>query len=153
MTTLRFELPGHPQGKGRARAYRQGNFIKHYTPEQTRSYEGMVRLAAAEAMAGRSPYEGPVELDVLAVFAVPQSFSKRKRAAALGNNLRPTKKPDMDNIIKAISDAMNGVVFKDDCQIVTGFYAKVYGEAPKVAVTVRTLGEEHADRTTAQSGH
>lgn len=136
---ITFELAGHPQGKGRARAYRVGNFIKHYTPAETRSYEGMIRDAASREMNGREPADGPVEMLLTAVFDVPRSFSKKKQQLALGNNLRPTKKPDIDNIVKAFCDAINGVVFKDDCQIVSGQYAKVYGPAPKVVVTVKPL--------------
>lgn len=136
---LTFTLAGHPQGKGRARAFVRGGHVGHYTPEKTRSYEGMIREAATTEMAGRTPTPEPVEVTLTAFFDVPKSFSKRKRAAALGNNIKPAKKPDIDNIIKAFVDAMNGVVFRDDCQIVRGEYAKVYGPAPMVVVTVTPL--------------
>lgn len=136
---LTFELPGKPQGKGRARSFRRGNFIGHYTPEETRSYEGMIRDIAHREMNGRLPTEEPVQVTLTAVFDIPKSFSKKKRMLAIGNNIKPAKKPDIDNIIKAFVDAMNGVVFKDDCQIVLGEYAKVYGPVPHVVVTVRPL--------------
>lgn len=130
-------LAGDPQGKGRARAFRRGNFIGHYTPEKTRSYEGMIRTAAMDAMAGRPIFEQPVEVELSAIFAIPASFSQKKRAAALAGEIKPAKKPDADNIVKAWTDAMNGVVFRDDAQIVKGTFAKVYGPAACVAVTVR----------------
>ena len=136
---LTIVLAGHPQGKGRARSFLRGSHIGHYTPEKTRSYEGMIREAATTEMAGRLPTPDPVEVTLTAFFDVPKSYSKTKRAAALGNSLLPAKKPDIDNIIKAFVDALNGVVFKDDCQIVRGVYAKVYGPAPQVVVTVRPL--------------
>ncbi len=142
--TLTFELPGHPQGKGRARAFRRGNFIGHYTPAETRSYEGMIREAAYREMDGREPTRAPVEVILTAIFDVPQSFSKKKRAEALANHLKPAKKPDIDNIGKAFQDAMNGVVFRDDSQIVWVTYAKVYGLVPKVVVTVKPLYEPSA---------
>lgn len=132
-------LSGDPQGKGRARAYRVGNFIKHYTPEKTRTYEGMIRTAAMDAMSGREIIANPVEIELTAVFAVPASWSQKKRAAAIGGSLRPAKKPDIDNVIKAWTDAMNGVVFADDCQIVRGSFEKLYGPAPMVSVTVREV--------------
>ena len=118
--SITFELAGHPQGKGRARAYRRGNFIGHYTPEKTRSYEGMIRTAAMEAMGSHHPLDCPVQVTLCAFFDIPKSFSKKKRAAAITGEIKPAKKPDIDNIIKAWVDAMNGVVFKDDCQIVRG---------------------------------
>lgn len=134
-----FHVPGPPHGKGRARAYRRGNFIGHYTPEKTRSYEAMVRFAAEEAMKDRARFEGAVSVQITAVFDIPASYSKSKRSAALANLLQPAKKPDLDNIVKAFCDGMNGIVIKDDAQIVRGTYAKVYGAKPMVVATVRPL--------------
>ncbi len=131
-----FSLAGHPQGKGRARAVRRGNFIGHYTPEKTRSYEGMLRHEATVAMAGRAPFDVPVAIVISAHFDVPASWSKPKRAAALANQSKPGKKPDLDNIVKAVVDACNGVVFKDDALIVRSECAKVYGATPCVAIEV-----------------
>jgi Holliday junction resolvase RusA-like endonuclease len=134
---ITFEVPGHPQGKGRARSSNAGGFVRHYTPEKTRSYEGIIRTMAYAEMAGREPTDQPVELLVTAIFDVPKSFSKAKRAMALGNAIKPAKKPDLDNIAKAITDAMNGVVFKDDAQIVICTLAKIYGEVPRVVATIK----------------
>lgn len=136
-TVITFTLPGHPQGKGRARAFRRGDFIGHYTPEKTRSYEGMLRDAAARAMGDLPPFAVPVEVEVSAIFDIPASWSRRRRNDALAGIERPGKKPDIDNIIKAVVDACNGVVFKDDALIVQGKYSKVYGPAPMVGITVR----------------
>jgi len=136
---LTFQLAGHPQGKGRARAFRRGNIVGHYTPAATRSYEGMIRDAAVQEMRGREPTRAPVEVMLTAVFGIPRSFSKKKHAAAICGELWPVVKPDISNIIKAFEDSMNGVVYHDDVQIVAGRYAKVYGTAPKVVVTVKPL--------------
>lgn len=130
-------LAGEPQGKGRARAFRRGSFIGHYTPEKTRTYEGMIRTAAMDVMADRPPIETPVALYIRAVFAPPSSWSKRKRAAAIAGLIRPAKKPDIDNILKAWSDALNGVVYRDDVLIVRVSVDKRYGPAPMVIATVR----------------
>ena len=110
--------------------------MRHYTPEATRSYEGMIRAMAYQEMAGREPTDRPVHMQMTAYFDVPKSYSKLRRARALGKEMFPTKKPDLDNIAKAFLDAMNGVVFKDDCQVVWHEFAKMYGPAPMVVVTV-----------------
>lgn len=136
---IRIEVAGKPQGKGRARSFRRGNFIGHYTPENTRTYEGLIRSAAIEAMNGHGRIEGPVELRLTAIFDVPESYSRTKRSEALAGVLKPTKKPDLDNIIKAFCDGLNGVVFKDDVQIVRGEYAKKYGPEAKVVALVVPL--------------
>lgn len=130
-------LSGNPQGKGRARAYRVGNFIKHYTPEKTRTYEGMIRTAAMDVMGDRPPISDAIEFDLCAVFSIPQSWPDKKQLRAMSGELKPTKKPDADNILKTWADAMNGVVFVDDCQIVKATLRKCYGDRPGVTVTVR----------------
>lgn len=132
-------LAGEPQGKGRARSFRRGNFIGHYTPEKTRTYEGMIRTAAMAELRGAAPLDEPVELMLRAVFSVPASWSSRKRAAALTGAIRPAKKPDYDNILKAWSDALNGVAYRDDALIVRVSFEKRYGPAPLVVATVRAL--------------
>lgn len=130
-------LAGHPQGKGRARSFIRNGHVAHYTPDKTRSYESMIRGAAMDAMGQAAPILTPVAVHLRAVFDIPASYSKAKRAAALTGELLPAKKPDLDNVIKAWLDGMNGVVFKDDVQVVRGEYAKVYGPQPMVVVTVR----------------
>jgi Holliday junction resolvase RusA-like endonuclease len=136
---LTFSVAGHPQGKGRARAFVRGGHVGHYTPEKTRSYEGMIRFMAQQEMAGREPMLGPVGVRLTALFDVPQSWSKTKKMRAITNDILPAKKPDLDNIMKAFVDAMNGVVFKDDCQIVHSYCDKRYGPAPQVIVTVAPI--------------
>lgn len=132
-------VAGDPQGKGRARAFRRGNFVGHYTPEKTRTYEGIIRSIAMDAMTGRLPIEVPVEIELSIIFAVPASWSQKKRALALAGEMKPAKKPDADNVIKAFTDAMNGVVYKDDVQIVKGVFCKVYGPAAMVCATIREV--------------
>lgn len=134
---IRLIVAGTPQGKGRARAFRRGSIIAHYTPEETRTYEGIIRFAAAHQMAGRPPYDGPVDLMMLAVFGVPSSWSKKRQAMALRGEIRPAKKPDLDNITKACVDACNSVVYKDDVQIVSSYCIKMYGPNPRVELVVK----------------
>ncbi len=132
-------LAGEPQGKGRARAVRRGNYIGHYTPEKTRTYEGMIRSAAMDALGNKAPFEDPVEFVLRAVFPVPASWSGKKRDRALTGELKPGKKPDLDNVCKAWNDALNGVVYRDDSLICRMTLEKRYGPQALVVVTVRPL--------------
>jgi Holliday junction resolvase RusA-like endonuclease len=132
-------LSGDPQGKGRPCAAVRGKFATLYTPAKTRTYEGMIRTAAMDVMAGREPISVPVGVDMTAVFAVPPSWSAKKRAAALAGLVLPAKKPDADNILKAWKDSLNGVVYMDDCQVVKGSFEKRYGPTPFVEVKVTPL--------------
>jgi Holliday junction resolvase RusA-like endonuclease len=132
-------LAGAPQGKGRARAFIRAGHVGHYTPEKTRTYEGMIRTAAMAEMVGRAAFDGPVELVLRAIFAIPSSWPQRKKQQAMVGSVKPTKKPDLDNIAKAWKDGLNEVVYRDDAQIVRTVQEKRYGPAPLVVVTVRAV--------------
>ena len=136
---ITINLVGAPQGKGRARAFLRAGHISHYTPEKTRTYEGMIRTAAMEAMGNRPAFDKPVEFVMRAIFPIPPSFSKKKQQAAMTGELKPGKKPDLDNIEKAWCDALNGVVYRDDCLICRKVTEKRYGPQALVVVTVRPL--------------
>lgn len=125
-----FSVPGKPQGKGRPRFARSGHT---YTPDRTAEYEERVKLAYKQAGGGK--LSGFVSVDILAVFAVPKSYTKAQRAAALNASFAP-KKPDCDNIAKIILDALNGIAYDDDAQIVKLRVEKRYGMTDRVTVTL-----------------
>jgi Holliday junction resolvase RusA-like endonuclease len=135
-----FTVPGEPQGKGRPRATIRAGHAATYTPEKTRSYEGVIAVAAQGAMRGRQPFAGACAVDLDILVSVPASWSQRKRAQALNGVLWPTKKPDVDNVEKAIFDAMNGIVWRDDVQVVDVVKRKRYAETPGVRVVVAEIG-------------
>lgn len=129
---LEFTVSGEPQGKGRPRFTRIG---KPYTPENTASYEEKVRLAYWEQCGMEMAAAGiPLTLEITAVFGVPERFSKAVRLKMLAWEIRPTKRPDADNIAKIVADALNGVAWHDDAQVVNMAVSKVYGETPEVRV-------------------
>ncbi len=136
---VRFVVPGAPVGKGRARIGKVGNHARMFTPPKTASYEGLIAHAGHAAMAGRPLIEGAVLVVLDICIGVPASWSKRKQAAALAGQVYPTTKPDKDNIIKAIYDGLNGVVWKDDVQVVEGIQRKRYGAVPGVTVEIEEL--------------
>lgn len=133
---IEFVIPGEPVGKGRPRAFHMGSGIRMHTPDKTARYENLVSLSAAAAMDGRAPIAGAVEVEIVLLTVPPASWSKKKRAAALAGEIRPTSKPDADNTLKAIADACNGVVWLDDKQITDVLLRKRYAEAPSAWVRV-----------------
>ncbi len=139
MTAIRFTVPGEPQGKGRPRIGKIGQHARMFTPAKTVAYEGLVAHAAQQAMAGSAPLDGAcrIELDVLCT--VPASWSQRKQRDALAGLIRPTKKPDADNVLKAVCDGLNGVAWKDDVQAVEVVLRKAYGITPGVHVRLTAL--------------
>lgn len=140
MIAVRFTVPGAPVGKGRPKvSTRGGAFARMYTPEKTANYEGLVAHAGHAAMAGRALIEGAVSVVMDIRLEVPASWSKKKQARALAGHEMPTKKPDIDNVEKAIFDGLNGVVWKDDVQVVDVCKRKRYAEAPGVTVEIEEL--------------
>lgn len=136
---VRFVVPGQPVGKGRPRAAIRGRHIQLYTPEKTVSYESLVATAAHGAMEGKVPMEGACSVVMDIRLMVPMSWSAKKRQQALDGQLLPTKKPDADNVIKAIFDALNGIVWQDDVQVVQLEASKRYSAVPGVTVVVRSM--------------
>jgi Holliday junction resolvase RusA-like endonuclease len=126
-------VSGEPVAKGGARMTRKG-FA--YTPAATRKYEAHARLAAQLAMDGRPPIEVPVRIELLVELPVPASWSKRKAEAAITGDVRPTSRPDVDNYVKSILDAINTIVVADDAQVVDLRAVKKFGIAPKMVATV-----------------
>lgn len=156
MSRIEFVVPGEPVGKGRARSgvlMRNGApvigaggrpIVTHHTPEKTASYEGLIAMAGRQAMAGRPLMTGGVALTLRVFRSIPASWSKKKRAAALVGNVHATVKPDLDNIEKAIADGLNGVVWRDDVQVVAVEKWKLYAETPCVVVQIVELEGETA---------
>ena len=133
MGRVSFWLRGQPIGKGRPRFTRQG---RAYTPAKTKEYEHRLAAVASDAMIDikQDPITVPCKLYVLAQFEIPKSWPKKRREAALVGEVFPGK-PDIDNIVKIVADALNGVCFEDDAQIIEVMARKKYGD-PVVLVTV-----------------
>jgi Holliday junction resolvase RusA-like endonuclease len=137
--TIEFTVDGSPHGKGRPRFRRFGNFVQTYTDAKTKSYETLVKEAAIKAMENRPPIEGPVKLDLIIRLPVPKSYPKKRSEACLNGSEWPTKKIDLDNIVKSIGDGMNGIVFLDDSQIVILRAVKKYAAEAGVDVRVNEV--------------
>lgn len=129
-------VPGEAVGKGRPRVTVRGGRAMMYTPDKTAKFEALVRLEAAQSMRGRPLIKGPVRLGLEIVMGVPDSYPKKRRADCLEGREFPTKKPDIDNVVKAFADAFNGIVWEDDVQIVDLHAVRRYGEFAHVGVTV-----------------
>lgn len=128
---VRFILSGEPRGKGRPRFTRQGRV---FTDAKTVAYERAVLASAKVVLAGSPPLDGPVFLRVDAFMQIPKSASKRRRADMLAGVERPTKTPDWDNLGKIVCDALNGVAFRDDSQVVDGRARKFWSDRPRIEV-------------------
>lgn len=135
-----FEVPGTPRGKQRPRVVRQNGRTISFTPDQTVQYENLVRWCYKTAEnSKRFPDDMPLKVIINAYYEIPKSVSKKKRAQMITGEIRPTKKPDADNIAKIICDALNGIAYRDDAQVVTCIIQKWYSEEPSVSVEIEEI--------------
>lgn len=140
---IHFKYHGEAVGKGRPRVTaRGGKFAHAYTPKKTKDFEDAIRF---EFMAGNCEqmpvYERdvPLKATINIGVSVPQSYSKKKQALCKARFIAPNKKPDIDNILKAVFDALNGYAFADDVQIVKVVAEKYYADEPFVEVWIDGL--------------
>lgn len=135
---IKFTIPGPPKGKARPKVTRAKNGASiTYTPDATVAYEELVRSRYITASNGvKFLGDTPLKMIIEAVFPIPKSKSNRIRSEMLVGWIVPTKKPDCDNIIKIICDALNGIAYGDDAQIVDVSIRKIYGSEPRVEVRI-----------------
>lgn len=132
-------IPGKPQGKGRPRFSRNGHT---YTPQNTADYEDLIK-SVWYSINGCAKFtlDTPLACRITAYYEPPKSASKKKRKELL-DGLWAMKKPDADNIVKVVLDALNGVAYHDDVQVVCVFTFKKYAEVASVDVELYEVGGE-----------
>lgn len=128
---LTITIPGELRGKGRPR-FGKG---RTYTPAATQNAEAWVRACAMQAVTG-APLSGPIAVALHIGVAVPRSWPQKRRAQALAGLVWPTGRPDLDNQLKLVGDALNGIVWADDAQIVRAEVVRRYVEVPASVLTV-----------------
>lgn len=130
---MKFTIPGEPTGKARPRVTRWGT----HNTEKTILYENLVKMCYEEQYPmGMAYTEKPLTAYIDVYYGIPKSTPKKNISQMLENKIRPCKKPDIDNIAKIILDALNGVAYKDDTQVVSLHIGKYYDETPHVNVSI-----------------
>lgn len=145
---FRITVPGQPVGKPRPKAAYAGGHPRVYTPSSGQYYEYMVRQCYLAEHAGTPPTSKAVGIVIEAYFALNKSDydskgKPNKHGVAKLSGAEPcAKKPDFDNIAKIVVDALNGIAWVDDCQIVRAIVSKSYAESPRVEVTAYEMAGE-----------
>ncbi len=140
--SLRFVVDGRPGAKGRPRFTGKGGHARTYTPKKTINYEAFVKFCAMNAIAANPEgwrRDGAYEVYIGAYFAIPKSRPKAYRELALIGNIRPTTRPDFDNIEKIVCDALNGITWMDDSQVVISYTEKIYADEERVVVLIKDI--------------
>lgn len=132
---IRFTIPGEVIPQGRPRFARTRNGVRAYDPARSREYKSFVQWSTFQLWPEK-PLDGPLSVRIVEYRAIPASWSKKRRAEALAGVIRPTGRPDMDNVIKAILDSLNGRMWHDDSQVVSLHAEKRYAETPRAEVEI-----------------
>lgn len=145
MSDIFLAIPGAPTAKGRPRFSRRSG--RAYTPAKTAQAEGTLAsralaLLSAHPDAASWPSHTALHLNAVFVLPIPASWPAWKREAALADGVRPVGKPDVDNLVKLAKDALNGVLWVDDSQVVALTAHKVYGAEPKTCIYVAELAHQ-----------
>lgn len=139
---------GPPKPKGRPRTRVVGTFATIYTDPKTRKYENELKAAGIAAMKGRPALDEALSVVIRAFMPIPQSFSRKKREAALAGEIMPTSGIDLDNIVKQL-DGLNyhpprfkgdrekrPIIWRNDSNIVSMQAIKVYSDRPRLVIDV-----------------
>lgn len=126
---------GEPKGKGRPRfSTKTGHAM---TPKDTVNYETLVHMEYMNQCGNaKFPDDAMLDMRIKAYYSIPKSKSKKMKALMLEGIIRPTKKPDMDNVVKIIADSLNNIAYRDDTQIVDCQCRKFYSDTPRVEVRI-----------------
>ena len=119
---LSLYIPGQPRGKGRPRATKAGSVVRLYTDAKTRAYETQIASIYKTKYGDQAGYQDkPVEIKIEAVYEIPKSATRAQRQKMMAGEILPMKKPDIDNVVKAAMDALQGdcMAYTDDKQVAT----------------------------------
>ena len=135
-----FIVEDQPKGKARARTVRNPytGKVHSYTPANTAAHEKLIKSSYIAA-GGKHFGEKPLEITIKAYCVIPKSYTKNQRQAIEQGKLKPTKKPDCDNIIKVVCDALNGVAYNDDKQVICVSCNKYYGNTGYLHITINEI--------------
>ena len=140
---IKLTIFGDPVPQGRPRFVRQTGFVKAYDPERSRNYKQLVRLWATNQLKkidGFKTLQNALCVEMDFYIGIPTSWSKKKRTEAAQGLLRPIKKPDLDNMYKAVTDALNGLVWADDSIITDVRLRKRYtADTARVEMVIREV--------------
>lgn len=137
---IKFVVPGEPQGKARPRFSRKNG--RTYTPKDTVLYENLIRAEYLRQCPGqRFADKEPLAMRIRAYYSIPVSASKKRQQAMAAGEIRPVKKPDADNIIKVVADALNKVAYRDDADLVQVSLEKFYSRQPRLEIEIESLEE------------
>ena len=134
---------GEPVSKLRPRTVRNGKSVRTYTPHKTAEHEAKIGWVYKKIYGGfRFERDVPLFVSVKFYMKVPKSTSKKARQGMLSGKIRPAKKPDLDNVVKLVTDSLNGIAYDDDSQIVEISGGKYYSDDPRTEIIIARVEDD-----------
>ena len=130
MKDIEIYIPGNPVAQGRPKFARRGAHVTTYDPDKSRDWKNYVKMTVAEDVQAPFPAGMPLVMSVQFHLLRPASISAKKRPF-------PTVKPDVDNLVKGIKDALTGIAWVDDCQVIRLYASKEYTDKPGVSIRIQ----------------
>ncbi|MCC0671569.1 RusA family crossover junction endodeoxyribonuclease [Clostridioides sp. ES-S-0145-01] len=137
---VNFTVDGEPVGKERPR---MNSITKRtYTPNKTKNYEELIKWLYQSKV--KHYFKGYIKMTLRCYYSIAKSNSKKVKEQKRNNVLRPSKKPDIDNVVKIVADALNEIAYKDDTQIVEVVASKYYSDKPRVEVVLEDIVQKES---------
>lgn len=142
---ITFEVVGEPVAQARPRIVRTKSGIRGIDPAKSKNYKTWVKFCALNAFRKletkntKKLLKSPLKVKLLIYRSIPKSDNKKLKNKKQNNDVLPTVKPDIDNVFKAVTDALTGIIWQDDKQIVNAEIAKRYSDIPRVEVEIEEI--------------
>ena len=137
----RYVIPGPAVAQGRPRITTANGYPRVYDPPKSSEYKKYVRACVMQQGRPKKLLTGALRVDTVEYRRIAASLRKAQRVEAARGTIRPIAKPDMDNVEKAVWDALTGLVWKDDAQVAAEYTTKMYWDVPGIHVVVGTIEE------------
>lgn len=144
MTEIKIIVPGQPVPQGRPKFANRGSFVTVYDPPKSKAYKKLVAQYAVHK-APKKLLEGELEVEIQVFKETLKSFSRANKVDAEARLLRPITKPDADNYAKGPLDALKGIIWKDDGQVVDLHCSKYYSSQPRIEIIIREVGNKQEE--------
>jgi Holliday junction resolvase RusA-like endonuclease len=141
---INITVPGEPVPQGRPKFSTIGGHARAYDPKKSVDYKKLVSRYAMQHKPA-TLLDGALEVQILIFKPMLKGFSKKKAEQAEARLIRPTTKPDADNYAKGPMDALKGIIWKDDGQVVDLVARKFYSANPRIEITVKTLDNQQIE--------